>query len=108
MTPARDRERPAMLVARIERLRVSPWHIKACLAMGAATFFDAFDVLAIAYVLPVLVGLWKLRPQEIGFLISAGFAGQIVGALFFGWLAERTGRIRSAALRSSERRGASS
>jgi putative MFS transporter len=96
MTPVQDRERPAMLVARIERLRVSPWHIKACLAMGAATFFDAFDVLAIAYVLPVLVGLWKLRPQEIGFLISAGFAGQIVGALFFGWLAERIGRIRSA------------
>ena len=85
-----------MLVARIERLRISPWHVKARLVMGVATFFDAFDVLAIAYVLPVLAGLWKLRPQEIGLMISMGFVGQIAGAIFFGWLAERIGRIRAA------------
>jgi MFS transporter, putative metabolite:H+ symporter len=89
-------ERASMLVARIERLRISPWHVKARLVMGVATFFDAFDVLAIAYVLPVLAGLWKLRPQEIGLMISMGFVGQIAGAIFFGWLAERIGRIRAA------------
>ena len=89
-------ERASVLVARIERLRISPWHVKARLVMGVATFFDAFDVLAIAYVLPVLAGLWKLRPQEIGLMISMGFVGQIAGAIFFGWLAERAGRIRAA------------
>jgi MFS transporter, putative metabolite:H+ symporter len=88
--------RASLLVARIERLRISPWHVKARLVMGVATFFDAFDVLAIAYVLPVLAGLWKLRPQEIGLMISMGFVGQIAGAIFFGWLAERIGRIRAA------------
>jgi putative MFS transporter len=88
--------RASVLVARIERLRISPWHVKARLVMGVATFFDAFDVLAIAYVLPVLAGLWKLRPQEIGLMISMGFVGQIAGAIFFGWLAERIGRIRAA------------
>ena len=66
------------------------------LVMGSATFFDAFDVLAIAYVLPSLIGVWKLAPRTIGVLISSSFLGQIVGALFFGWLAERIGRLRCA------------
>ena len=64
--------------------------------MGSATFFDAFDVLAIAYVLPSLIGIWKLTPRTIGLLISSSFVGQIVGALFFGWLAERIGRLQCA------------
>ncbi|HYM19001.1 MAG TPA: MFS transporter, partial [Micropepsaceae bacterium] len=51
--------------------------------------------LAIAYILPVIVPLWKLTPPEVGFLISAGAAGQLVGALVFGWIAERYGRINA-------------
>jgi putative MFS transporter len=81
------------VVARIERLPVSWWHVKARIIIGVATFFDAFDALAIAFVLPVLVPMWKLNGPQIGFLISAGYIGQLAGALFFGWLAERYGRI---------------
>jgi MFS transporter, putative metabolite:H+ symporter len=84
------------IAARIERLPLSPWHLKLRVIMGIALFFDAFDALAIAYVLPVLIGMWKLAPGQIGLLISAGFAGQLVGAIFFGWLAERIGRIPAA------------
>ncbi len=96
MAFASDERRAASLLARIERSEVSPWHIRALLVMGSATFFDAFDVLAIAYVLPSLIGIWKLAPRTIGVLISSSFLGQIVGALFFGWLAERIGRLRCA------------
>ena len=64
-------DQAALPVARIERLHISPWHVKACLIMGTATFFDAFDVLAIAYVLPVLAGAWKLAPQHFGNLSHA-------------------------------------
>lgn len=81
------------VAARIERLPVSWWHIKARIIIGVATFFDAFDALAIAFVLPVLVRAWKLNGPQIGLLISAGYLGQLVGALFFGWIAERYGRI---------------
>jgi MFS transporter, putative metabolite:H+ symporter len=81
------------IVARIERLPTSWWQIKARIIVGTATFFDAFDALAIASVLPVLVPLWKLSQPQTGFLISAGFLGQLVGALLFGWLAERHGRM---------------
>ena len=81
------------IVARIERLPTSWWQVKARIIVGTATFFDAFDALAIASVLPVVAPLWKLTQPQIGFLISAGFLGQLVGALLFGWLAEHHGRM---------------
>ncbi|MFL6930759.1 MAG: MFS transporter [Xanthobacteraceae bacterium] len=81
------------VVARIERLPASAWQVKVRIIIGIATFFDAFDALAIASVLPAIVPLWKLSPQQIGLLISAGFLGQLMGALVFGWVSERYGRI---------------
>jgi MFS transporter, putative metabolite:H+ symporter len=81
------------IVARLERLPPSAWQIKTRIIVGVATFFDAFDALAIASVLPVLAPLWKLSPDRIGLMISAGFLGQLIGALLFGWIAERHGRM---------------
>jgi hypothetical protein len=81
------------IVARLERLPTSWWQVKARIIVGVATFFDAFDALAIASVLPVIVPLWKLTPPQIGLMISAGFLGQLLGALLFGWMAERYGRM---------------
>ena len=81
------------IIARVERLPVSWWHVKTRIIIGVATFFDAFDALAIASVLPAIVPMWKLTPPQIGFLISAGFLGQLLGALFFGWIAEKYGRM---------------
>ncbi len=83
------------IVARVERLPISGWHAFMRIIVGSATFFDAFDSLAIAFVLPVLIGMWHLAPAQIGLLISAGYLGQLIGAIFFGWLAERYGRLRS-------------
>jgi putative MFS transporter len=85
------------LIARLERVPITRWHLRARLIMGSATFFDAFDALSLAFVLPVLVGLWGISPLQIGWLIAAGYLGQFVGALLFGALAERYGRVRSAA-----------
>src|SRR3982750_4345449 len=84
---------PEQIAARIERLPLSPWHLKLRVIMGIALFFDAFDSLAIAYVLPVLIGLWKLAPGQIGALIATGFAGQLIGSIVAGWAAERWGRV---------------
>jgi len=81
------------VVARIERLPISTWHVKVRVIVGVATFFDAFDALAIASVLPAIAPLWKLTPPQIGVLISAGFLGQLAGALLFGWVSEQYGRI---------------
>ena len=81
------------VVARIERVPTSWWHVRTRIIVGVATFFDAFDALAIATVLPVLVPMWKLSQPQIGIMISAGFVGQLIGALLFGWVAERFGRM---------------
>jgi putative MFS transporter len=85
------------LIARLERVPFSRWHLRARLIMGSATFFDAFDALSLAFVLPVLVRQWGITPVQIGWLISVGYLGQFLGALLFGGLAERYGRVRSAA-----------
>ncbi|MDQ0626269.1 MULTISPECIES: MFS transporter [Paraburkholderia] len=85
----------AALIRRIESVPFSRWHTKARIIVGSATFFDAFDALSIAFVLPVLIGLWHIEPLEIGVLIGASYIGQFIGALTFGWYAERRGRIRS-------------
>ncbi len=82
------------LLARLERIPFTGWHLRARLIMGSATFFDAFDALSLAFVLPVLVPLWGITPVQIGWLIAAGYLGQFAGALIFGALAERYGRIR--------------
>ena len=83
----------ASLVARIERLPISRKLMTIRVIVGIATFFDAYTVLAIAFAMPELVREWKLAPAEVGLIISAGYIGQLVGALFFGWLAERLGRL---------------
>ena len=82
------------IIARIERLPISAWYARILATVAAAHFFDAFDSLTIAFILPVLVGLWKITPGEIGLLISAGFAGQLLGAIALGWAAEKYGRQR--------------
>ncbi len=91
-------ERARDLLTRMGRVPFSRWHMRARLVMGSATFLDAFDALSLAFVLPVLKGLWHLTPAQIGVLISAGYIGQFFGALLFGALAEKWGRVRSASL----------
>ena len=82
------------LLARMEQVPFSRWHMKARLIMGSATFFDAFNALSLAFALPTLIRLWHISPKQSGLLISSSYVGQLVGALVFSALAEKVGRIR--------------
>ncbi|WP_024794613.1 MFS transporter [Tomitella biformata] len=82
-----------MISARLERLPLSRWHIKARVIVGAVTFFDGFDQLMIAYSLPVLVPKWNLTASGIAWVIAIGGIGMLLGALGGGWLADRVGRL---------------
>jgi MFS transporter, putative metabolite:H+ symporter len=84
-----------LIAARLDRLPVSSWHIRVRLILGIATFFDAMDLLAISFAVPAIAGPWHLSPQQIGMVISAAFAGQLIGALTGGWAAEMFGRLRT-------------
>jgi putative MFS transporter len=91
-----DSARAAELIARIESVPFSRWHIFPRVIMGSATFFDAFTALALASATPILVRLWGMTPQQVGYLLAASYIGQFAGALIFGWLGERIGRVKSA------------
>jgi MFS transporter, putative metabolite:H+ symporter len=84
------------IAARLERLPNSRWHVTVTVILGVAIFFDSFDSLAIAYVLPAIVPAWHIPPSSIGGLISIANFGQALGALTFGWAAERIGRVTTA------------
>jgi MFS transporter, putative metabolite:H+ symporter len=100
MTPrTQASEIPAgRLLARLESVPFTRWHLKARVVMGSATFFDAFGALSLAFALPVLNGLWHLSPRQSGLLIGATYVGQLAGAFLFSWMAERFGRVRSASI----------
>jgi MFS transporter, putative metabolite:H+ symporter len=85
----------ARLLARLERLPVTPRLLLLRVIVGIATFFDAYTVLAIAFAMPQLVSEWKLTPTEVGMIISAGYVGQLFGAVLFGSVAEKIGRLKT-------------
>jgi MFS transporter, putative metabolite:H+ symporter len=94
-TPLLQQNGAGSIIARIERLPIGWWQIQARLIVGTATFFDAFDVLAIATTIPVLMHTWNLSQASIGPIISAAFIGQLLGAFLFGWVAEKYGRMQA-------------
>jgi len=83
----------AQLIARLERIPVTRRLSWIRIIIGSATFFDAYTVLVIAFAMPELVTQWNLSPTQVGLILSAGYVGQIFGALGFGQLAEKIGRL---------------
>ena len=53
------------IAARLERLPYSRWHVRVTIILGVAIFFDSFDSLAIAYVLPVIIRDWSIPPEQV-------------------------------------------
>src|SRR3954471_4382445 len=83
----------AELVARLERIPVTRRLLLIRIIIGSATFFDAYTVLVIAFAMPSLVKEWHLTPAWVGLILSAGYLGQLIGAVLFGWVAEKIGRM---------------
>jgi MFS transporter, putative metabolite:H+ symporter len=79
-------------VARLERLPFGRVHFRIASLLGVGTFFDAFDSLAIAAVLTVVINTFHVGFGNAGLLISAAYVGQFIGAIALGVLAERHGR----------------
>jgi MFS transporter, putative metabolite:H+ symporter len=96
-TPFSPEQAAGVLIGRLEQVPTSRWFVRARVVMGSATFFDAFNALSIAFVLPILVPLWHITAPEVGIMIGASYVGQIIGALAFSWAAERYGRVPCAA-----------
>lgn len=82
----------ANVVARLDRVPTTKFHVKLAAYLGVGTFFDGFDALSLAVVLPLVVGAFGISFAEAGLIISAGYLGQFIGAIFIGFLSDRLGR----------------
>lgn len=76
----------------IDHAPMTPFQIGAVLICMVLNLIDGFDVLAVAFAAPTLAKDWKLAPDQLGVLLSAGLAGMTAGSLFVAPLADRWGR----------------
>lgn len=82
----------SQITARLERLPFCRCHKKLLLMGGLGYSFDAMDGAIIAFVLPILIGLWQLSNVEAGVLASATYIGYFFGALAAGIAGDLWGR----------------
>lgn len=82
----------AALLGRMERVPLTRFHLRIASILGVGTFFDSFDTLVIAVAMTAILGTFGADVSTAGFLIAAGYVGQIIGAIGFGFVSERYGR----------------
>jgi putative MFS transporter len=82
----------AQLLARVERIPLTRFHLRIASILGVSTFFDSFDALILSVALTAVLASLGAPMSVAGVLIAAGFVGQIIGAIAFGVVSERFGR----------------
>jgi putative MFS transporter len=87
-----DRVSTSNIANRLERLPVSWLHYKLLIIHGFGWLFDAMDVGIVTFVMVALAKDWKLLPNQLGLIGSAGLAGMFLGALVSGIIADYWGR----------------
>src|SRR5260221_4091047 len=82
--------------SRLARLPWSAWHWRVVIALGIACMLDGLEVALVGSVggVPERPDTLGLAATEIGWAGSAYVGGAVVGALYFGRLADRLGRKR--------------
>jgi MFS family permease len=82
--------------ARLDRLPWSPWHWRVVVALGVSWLLDGLEVTVVGSLGPALQrpDTLGLTAGEIGWAASAYIGGAVLGALFFGRLADSLGRKR--------------
>ena len=80
------------LVSRVQRLPVGKFHYSLLVVIGLGWMFDAMDTGLISFILAKMAEDWAMTPSEKGWVVSIGFVGMAIGAVFSGGLADRIGR----------------
>jgi MFS family permease len=82
--------------ARLDRLPWSGWHWRVVLALGVSWLLDGLEVTVVGSLGPALQrgDTLGLSASDIGWSASAYIAGAVLGAIFFGRLADHLGRKR--------------
>jgi MFS family permease len=92
----RDAVLTTEIPARLDRLPWSRWHWRVVLALGVAWVLDGLEVTLVGSIGAVLErpDTLGLSAAAIGWAGSAYVGGAVLGALYFGRLADRLGRKR--------------
>src|SRR3954465_9671274 len=95
-TPATTGSTRSAIPARLDALPWSAWHWRVVIALGVSWLLDGLEVTVVGSIGPVLQRpeTLGLSAGEIGWAASAYISGAVLGALFFGRLADRLGRKR--------------
>ncbi|HEX7219721.1 MAG TPA: MFS transporter [Burkholderiales bacterium] len=82
--------------ARLDRLPWSAWHWRVVIALGVSWLLDGLEVTVVGSLGPALQRpeTLGLSAGEIGWAASAYIGGAVLGALYFGRLADKLGRKR--------------
>ena len=82
--------------ARLDRLPWSAWHWRVVIALGVSWLLDGLEVTVVGSLGPALQrnDTLGLSAAQIGWAASAYIGGAVLGALFFGRLADHLGRKR--------------
>ena len=82
--------------ARLDRLPWSAWHWRVVLALGVSWLLDGLEVTVVGSLGPALQrpDTLGLSASAIGWAASSYIGGAVLGALYFGRLADKLGRKR--------------
>jgi MFS family permease len=80
------------VTSRLDRLPWSNWHVKVVFCLGFAWFLDSLEASIIGSILGILKKLWNFTPLQGSLTVSVWLVGIMVGAVVFGYLADRFGR----------------
>lgn len=90
--PANADHEGDVILARVERAPFGRLHLRTACLLGAGTFADSYDALALAAALTVIFSTLKISFLATGLLLGTGYLGQLVGAVLASAFAERYGR----------------
>jgi MFS transporter, AAHS family, 4-hydroxybenzoate transporter len=76
----------------MDNCRIGSLQIRVFALCLGSLIMDGFDVQAMGYVAPAMLGEWNLPRPTLGPLLSIGHLGVMVGAIAFSMLADKIGR----------------
>ena len=81
------------LFAKLEKAQLTANHYKLIIAAVLGDMLEFFDYFIIGFVLAFIVVPWHLSFGATAIVLLSAGVGSLVGSFFFGWLADRIGRM---------------
>jgi len=79
-------------LARLDRIPVWPYERKLLWILGAGYFFAFFDIVTIAFALPVIAQQFHVSKTVVAYSVTSSLIGYIIGAYANSTIADKWGR----------------